>query len=153
MMTTDCELFSAHEVILNNAASTSVFENPDLLTYIAPSATPTMIGDIQKGAPGVRIDDVGSFLDLGRVGREKGASCNILSACQMKNTGRVFSYDNDKDEFVVTGTSLDYVFTRRLRDDGTMTRFYTRDFAHVAAVAAILRRYSVREVKQVDKAE
>jgi len=102
-MTTDRVLFSTHEVIFDNSASTSVFENPDLLTDSVPSATPTMIGGFQKGAPGVRNDDVGNFRDLGRVGIGNGASCNILSACQMKDTGRAFIYDNDKDEFVVTG--------------------------------------------------
>ena len=153
MMMADRVLFSPSEVIFDNAASTSVFENPDLLSHIVPSATPTMVGGVQKGAPGVRIDDVGTFRDLGQVGIGKGASCNILSACQMVDTGRSFSYDNDKDEFVVVGSDQEYVFTRRIRADGTKTRFYTRDFAHVATVAANLRRYSMREVKQMDKAE
>ena len=112
-----------------------------------------MIAGVQKGALGVRIDDVGTFRDLDRVGIGKSASCNILSACQMKDTGRAFSYDNDKDEFVVTGKSEDYVYICRLRDDGTKTRFYTHDFAHVATLAANLRRYSMREVRQIDKSE
>jgi len=132
-------LFSPYEVIFDNAASTSLFENPDLLTDIVPSAAPTIIEGDQKGALGVRIDDVSTFRDLGRVGIGKGASCDILSVCEMKDTGKAFSYDNDKDEFVVTGESQDYVFTRHLRNDGTNTRFYTHDFVHAAIVAANLR--------------
>ena len=46
MMTTDCVLFSPNEVIFDNAASTSVCENPDLLTDIVQSATPTIIGGV-----------------------------------------------------------------------------------------------------------
>jgi len=65
MMTCDQILFSPSEVIVYNAASTSVFENPDLLSHIFPSAAPTIFGGVQKGAPGVRIDDVGTFRDLG----------------------------------------------------------------------------------------
>ena len=53
----------------------------------------------------------------------------------------------------MTGESYDYVFTRRILNDGTKTRFYTRDFAHVATLAASLRRYSTREVRQMDKTE
>jgi len=131
-MTTDCVVFSSHEVIFDNATSMLVCDNPDLLTDIFPSATPIMFGGVQKGAPNVRIDDVGTFRDLGRVGIGKGASCNILSACQMNDTGRALSYDNDKDEFIVTGESQDYVLNRHLRDGGTNTRFYTRDITHVA---------------------
>ena len=56
------------------------------------------------------------------------------------------------DEFIVTGPSEEYVFARRLRPDGSKTSFYTRNFAYVATVAENLRRYSVREVKQMDKA-
>ena len=108
MMTCDRVLFSPSEVIFDNAASTLVFVNPDLLSHIVPSAAPTIVGGVQKGAPGVRIDDVGTFRDLGQVGIGKGASCNILSACQMVDTGRSFSYDNDKDEFVVAGSDQEY---------------------------------------------
>ncbi len=56
----------------------------------------------------------------------------------MVDTGKAFKYDVDKDEFVVAGTSHDYVFTRRYRADGTKTQFFTRYFAHVAIVASNL---------------
>jgi len=71
----------------------------------------------------------------------------------MKDIGRALTYDTDKDEIVVTGESQDYSFTRRLRDDGAKTRFYKCDFAHVATMAANLRKYSIREVRQMDKAK
>ncbi len=47
--------------------------------------------------------------------------------------------------------SPDYVFARRLRPDGSKTRFYTRNFTYVATIADNLHRYSAREVRQVDK--
>ncbi len=68
IMTTDYALFATKEVIFDTAASKSVFKNPDLLTNVTPSASPTVIGGLQQGAPGVRIDEVGNFRDLGEVG-------------------------------------------------------------------------------------
>jgi hypothetical protein len=97
-------------VIFDNAASTSVFENPDLLSPIIPSAAPNMAGGVQNCAPGVRIDEVGPFCYFGQVGIGKGASCNILSACQRVDTGKSFRYDNDKNKIVVVGSYLEYIF-------------------------------------------
>ncbi len=42
---------------------------------------------------------------------------------------RTFEYDDNSHEFVVTGLNESYVFARRLRPDGSKTRFYTRNFA------------------------
>jgi len=106
--------------------------NPNLLTDGMPSASPTVIGEVQQDAPGVLIDDVGNFRDLGEVGIGKGVACNILLACPMLDTGRTFKYDDENDEFVVSGPSEAYVFARRLRPDGNKTGFCTRDFAYVA---------------------
>jgi len=69
----------------------------------------------------------------------------------MLDTGRTFEYDDENDEFIVSGLSEAYVFLRRLRPDGSKTQFYTRYFAYVATVAENIRRYSVREVKQMEK--
>jgi len=99
----------------------------------------------------VRINDVGNFRDLGEVGIGKGAACNILSTCQMLDTGRTFKYDDKNDEFIVSNPDEAYVFARRLRPGGSKTRFYTRNFAYVATVADYLRIYSAREVRQMDK--
>ncbi len=82
------------------AASLSVFKNPNLLTDIVPSASPTVIGGVQQGAPGVRIDDVGNFRDLGDVAIGKGDACNVLSACQVVDTERTFKYDDENDKFI-----------------------------------------------------
>ncbi len=105
LMATDYALFAPEEVITNTAASKSVFKNPNLLTDLARSDSPIVIGGIQQGAPGVRIDDVGNFRDLGQVGIGKGAAYNILSACQMLDTDMTFKYDDKNDEFVVAGPS------------------------------------------------
>ncbi len=61
----------------------------------------------------------------------------------MLDTGRKFNYDDKDVEYVVTGLNESYVFARGLRPDGSKTRFYTRNFAFVAAIAENLRRYSV----------
>ncbi len=101
MMTADQVFFSPSEGIFYNAASTSVFANPDPLSHIVPSAVPTIAGGVQKGDPGVRIDDGSIFRDRDQVGIGKEASCNFLPACKIMDTGKFFRYDNDKDEFVV----------------------------------------------------
>ena len=139
-------------MIFDTVASRSVFENSELLRDFAKSDTPMMIGCVQKGV-GTRVDDEGTFRDLGTVVIAAGAMGNILSACQMVDTGRPYRYDGAKDEYIVAGTDNDYVFTRRLREDGSKSRFYTRDFALVATVKENLRRYTTREVKQMGKVE
>ncbi len=138
-------------MIFDSAASKSVFKNPNLLTDIVPSASPILIGSVYQGAPGVRIDEVGNFRDLGEVVVGIGAACNILSACQMLETSKTFNYDDKNDELIVSAPSETYVFARRLRLDGSKTRFYTRYFANVAMVAENFRRYSVREVMEIVK--
>ena len=105
-------LFSPTEVIFDTAASRSVFENSELLRDVAKIDTPTMIGGVQKRVVGIRIDDEGTFRDLGTVGIAAGAAGNILSACQMVDTGRPYRYDGAKDEYIVAGTDNDYVCTR-----------------------------------------
>ena len=86
----------------------------------------------------MRIDDVGNFRDLGEVGFGKG------DACQMIDAGMTFKYDDMNDEFIFSSPREAYVYTRWIRPDGKKTRFYTRNFAHVATVANNLRRYSAR---------
>jgi hypothetical protein len=145
--------FSPTEVILDNAASRSLFENTELLQDIVQSDAPTMIGGVQRGATGIRVDEEGVFRDLGTVGVCIGAAGNILSAGQMVDTGRQVRYDTTKDEYIVSGPASDYVFARRTKEDGTKSRFYTHDFALVATIKENLRRYTSREVKQIEKAE
>ncbi len=84
----DRMLFSPTEMIFDTAASRSVFENSELLCDVAKSDIPTMIGGVQKVVVGIRIDDEGTFRDLGTVGIAAGAAGNILSACQMLDTDR-----------------------------------------------------------------
>ena len=124
-MTTEYALFAPEEVIFDIAASSSVFKIPNLLTNVTPSGSPTVIGGVQQGAPGVRIDDVGNLRALGEVGIGKGATCNILSACQMLDTGRTCKYDDKNDEFIVSGPSEAHVCARQLRPDSSKTRLYT----------------------------
>ena len=58
---------------------------------------------------------MGNFCNLGEVGIGKGTACNILSTCQMLDTGRTFKYDDKNDEFVIPGLNESDVFARRLR--------------------------------------
>ena len=98
-MITDYAVFATKEVIFDTAALMFVFKNPNILINVALIGSPTVIGGVQQGAPGVRIDDVRNFRDLGEVGIGKGAACNIFSACQMLDTGRTFIYDDNNDVF------------------------------------------------------
>ncbi len=62
---TDYVVFAPEEVIFDTSTSKSVFKNPSILTNVALSDLPTLIGGVKQGAPGVRIDDVDKFRDLG----------------------------------------------------------------------------------------
>jgi hypothetical protein len=44
---TDYALFAPEEVIFDTAASKSIFKNPSLLTDVAPSDSPNLIGGVQ----------------------------------------------------------------------------------------------------------
>jgi len=151
LVAADYAMLAPEEVIFDTAASKSVFMNPNILTDAMPRALPIVIGGVQQGALRVRIDDVRNFRVLGEVGVGKGAAYNILSACQMFDTCMAFKYDDENDEFIVSGTSEAYVFACRLRPDGSKTRFCTRDFEYVASIVENLRRHPVREVKQMEK--
>ncbi len=41
----------------------------------------------------------------------------------MVDIDRPYRYDGDKDEYVVISTDNDYVFKRRIRNDGSKPRF------------------------------
>jgi hypothetical protein len=145
--------FSPTEVILDNAASRSLFENTELLQDIVQIDTPTVIMGVQRGATGICVDEEGVLRDLGTAGVCIGAAGNILSAGQMVDTGRQVQYDTTKDEYIVSGPAADYVFARRTKEDGKRSRFYTHDFAIVATIKENLRRFTTREVKHIEKAE
>ena len=49
--------FSPTEVILDIAASRSLFENTELLQDIVQSDTRIVIGGVQRGATGIRVDE------------------------------------------------------------------------------------------------
>jgi len=132
--------FSPTEVILDNSASRSLFENTELLQDFVQSETTIVIGGVQRGATGIRVDEEGVFKDLGTVGVCIGAARNVLSAGQMVDTGRQVRYDTTKDEYVVSRFAVDYVFARRTKKDGTKSRFYTHDFALVATIRENLRK-------------
>jgi hypothetical protein len=142
-------VFDPKEVIFDTDASKSVFKNPSLFTNVGPSDSPTLIGRVQQGGPELRVDDVGNFSDLDEVDIGKGAACTILSVCQILDTGETVKYDDTNDELVDTGPNESCVFARRVKPDGNTTRLYTRNFAFVVTVAEILRRYSVRDIKQM----
>jgi hypothetical protein len=144
--------FSPIEVILDNAASRSLFENTKLLQDIVQSDTPTLIASVKRGATGIRVDEEGVFRDLGTVGVCIGAAVDILLAGQMVDMGRQARYDTTKDEYVVSGSAAKYVFARRTKKDSTKSRFYTHDFALVAIINENLPRYTPREVKHIKKA-
>jgi hypothetical protein len=114
LITIDYATFAPEEVIFDTAASKSLFKNLNLLTNVAPSGSCTVIWDVQQCLPGVRIDDVVNFRDLGEVGIGKGAACNILSACQLLDTGRTFKCDDKNDEFIVSGPSEAYAVLQKM---------------------------------------
>jgi len=85
-------------VTFDTAASESVFENPNLLTNVAPSGYPTMKVP-QEYASTTWETSATSVKSAWR----KGLACNIIFACQMLDTGMTFKYDDTNDKFIVCG--------------------------------------------------
>jgi hypothetical protein len=132
--------FSPAEVILDDTASRSLFENRGPPREIVQGDAPTVIRCAQRGATGIRVDEEGLFRDIGIAGVCLGATGNILSAGQMVDTGRQVQYDTTKDEYVASGFETDYVFGRRMKYDGSNSRFYTHGVALVVTFKENLRR-------------
>ena len=97
-------LLAPNEVILYSAAFRLLFENTDLQRDIVPSSAPTMIGGVQKGAPGICLNYEGIFSYLGTIGVAVGAARNTISASQLIDTGRHYWNLPDKNEHLVRGT-------------------------------------------------
>ena len=152
----DRVLFTATEVIFDTAADSSLFQNSDLLTDITMRGRPLLIGGVQQDGQGLRVENEGTFRDLGTVSIAPGAAANILAGAEMVDSGFAVNYDPVDDAFTVEGTHNLYRFARKLRTDGSRYRFYTCDFAELALVTTVaenLRRYTAREVKQMALAE
>ncbi len=86
----DRVILSPIEVIFDSPASRSVFENSERLRNVVKSHIPTRIGGVRKDAVDIRLDDEGTFRDLGTVEVAVGAAGKFLSPCQMVDTGRPY---------------------------------------------------------------
>jgi hypothetical protein len=85
----------------------------------------------------------------------------------MVDTGRSYKCDETREEYSVLGQQENIIvfcifsrfpfenvstniFKRKTGEDERKNRFYTREFALVATVSENLRRYTTREMKQMD---
>ena len=152
----DRVIFSPAEVIFDNAAARSVFENLELLCDIVKSDIPTTIGGVQTSAIGICHNDeeVFQISDIPRHS-ESCRQCNTRHSFGMPivDTNMPYIYDDAKDEYVMTGADDGNLFRRRLRDHGSKSRFYTCDIALVATAKNYFLRYTTREVKQMNNFE
>ena len=67
-------VFTPNGVIYDCAKSRLLFENKDLLQSIVRSSSPTVIGGVQRRAPGICLDDEETFRNLGTVTLAVGAA-------------------------------------------------------------------------------
>ena len=60
-------LLGAHELLLDNEASVSIFKDSALLNNVRDSKRPINMGGIQIGSPSLRVTRQGEFRDFGTV--------------------------------------------------------------------------------------
>jgi hypothetical protein len=155
-------LFSKHEVLLDNEASISVFQNKELLTGVRRAEKNVQLGGIQRGAAGVRVTEEGIYRDVGIVYYSDLASAKILSFASEIDAGADITYDKANDRFVMTPVSGEYAYYfGRKEVTGSEGRFYvcdtrtmieSREGIHVATVEENLSCFTKREIEQARKA-
>ena len=90
--------FGKTEVLLDNQASRSIFNNSDLLSDIQYEN----IEGIDGTSRGLKVNESGDFGGLGREGFSKSAAANVLSKTEMLDSGKQVSYDQVKDVYHLT---------------------------------------------------
>jgi len=151
-------LYSPTEVLLDCAAHRSLFPSDQHLRDVSVARRPVIIGGINSEGEGLRVEKEGVFRDLGVVSIAKGAAANILSFGELVDKGYEVHYLRAQDVFAVHGEQTLWVFTRKLRPDGTRSRFWTCDIdsssddVFVTTVAENLRRYTRREIVDMSRA-
>ena len=95
-------LFGAHELLLDNEASVSIFKDSALLNNVRNSKKPISMGGIQKGSPSLRVTRQGEFRDFGTVHHNQNAAANILSFAEMVDLGCRVQYSEKCYEIVIT---------------------------------------------------
>ena len=158
----DRVLFAGTEVLLDNQASQSIFQNESMLHAVC-DIIPYRLGGIDGTVKsGLKVSKAGSFRDLsgvaGKVGFSSGAAANVLSKTKLIDAGYVITYDNVLDEYRLTGDEQFYVFSRKLSQHGKKCGHYSCDMAdhspgvYVTTVADNMRRYTKREVSDAKAA-
>jgi hypothetical protein len=142
-------LFSDSEVLLDSQAGKSIFKNKGLLTDIN-QRKPYTLGGVDNTAVGLRVNEDGSFRDLGRVGYAIGAAANILSQPQLLNQGHSVEYNSRGDWYRVKGGENEYFFIRKILSNGEKSNHYSCELNSVlvATVDDNMRRYTKREVEE-----
>ena len=155
-----CVLFTDTEIVLDNAAGTSVFKNPALLHSII-TMPGLSLGGVNSQSPRLEVTAKGEFGDLGSVGVSRYASANILSQGQAMQDGASVRYDEGGDRYLVQKLNgRVWVFGRKLNSRGGKTNYWVHD-TRASVIASVLtttvsenmRRYTQREVKQMFEAK
>ena len=95
-------LFGAHELLLDNESSVSVFRDNHLLQNVRSSSNPIQMGGIQSDSPRLHVTEQGDFGSFGTVHHSKSAAANILSFAAMVDIGCDVKYSAKKDAFRLT---------------------------------------------------
>jgi hypothetical protein len=102
-------LFSATEVILDNAAGIPVFKSRQLLENVQ-TITPYRIGGVDVNSNGIVVKEEGSFSELGVVGFAEDAAENIWSQTTLLDCGFKVQFDDVADQYRLTGNARQHVF-------------------------------------------
>ena len=115
-------------ITLDNAASTHVFRDPELVHSVRPMrGEGVSIGGLKSGGEGVVCNEKGMFLSVIGVLLGKDSIANLLSQGTLVDQGHCVEYDTVSDIYSVRfkGTNVTLTFKRQRRADSlTMRKHY-----------------------------
>jgi hypothetical protein len=97
--------FARTEILLDNQAGSSLFNNPELVTDVH-EIPPYQLGGIDGQSGGLTVTQRGTYSPgIGTVGLDPNAAANILSAPEQVDRGNRVSYNEDKDFYSLTSNN------------------------------------------------
>ena len=154
-------LLSSDDVVFDTGATVSFFKNSALLTGIEKSKRQIHVNGVQADAGGVKVDQEGSFIDIGKVYYSRNASANILSMSALVDAGAEIHYDQKENSFSLTPANSQNTYHFSRRDaPGSEGRFYVcsarsmmrSEHVMIDTVEENLKRYTKREIESASRA-
>ena len=151
---------------LDNAASTHVFRDPELVHSVRPvRGEGVSIGGLKSGGEGVICNKKGMFLSVTGVLLGKDSIANLLSQGTLVDQGHYVEYDTSSDMYSVKfkGTNVTLTFKRQRRaDSSTMRKHYvckieptvhSNETALIATIKEKQSEFTKAEVQEAARAK